>query len=79
MKLFVNGFILLMLVSYTLGDVPLMPLQEDANPFLPEDAHPLQENAQGGRPHNDMHGHHFGSCRSQYVNCLLNNNVGKFK
>ena len=53
MKLSVSGFILLM-EMYLLGDVPPMPLQEDANPLLPEDAHPLQENAEGGRPHNDI-------------------------
>ena len=74
MKLFVSGFILLMLVSSTLGDTPPMPLQEDVNLLPAQDACHLQENAQGGRPHNNI-GCHFGSCRCQYVNCLLNTPV----
>ena len=78
MKLFVSGFILLVLVSSTLGDVLPMPLQDDAKPFSQKIAHSLQENVQDGRPHNNI-SDHFGSCRSQYVNCLLNNNFGKFK
>ena len=78
MKSFVSGFFLLVFVSSTLGDVPPMPLQEDATPLPAEDPRPLQENAQGGRPHNNV-GCHFGSCQSQYVNCLLNNSFGNFK
>lgn len=84
MKFFVSGFILLVLVASPLGNVLPMPLQEDANPLAAEDAYPLQENTQGGRSHNDigrqfLHRHNIGSCQSQYVNCLLNKNVGKFK
>ena len=81
MKLFVNGFILFMLVASTLGAVLPMPLQENANPLPAEDVHSLQENAKGGMLHNDigrqfLRRHNIGSCKSQYVNCWLNKNVG---
>ena len=81
MKLFVSGFILLILVASTLGNVLPMPLQEDANSlqedansFPAEDARLLQENAQGRRPYNDniigrlfLRRHNTGSCQSQYM------------
>ena len=73
MKVFVTGFLLLIIVVLTLGDV-LPHLRS-----LEEDPRPLQEDAQCGSPHNNIGRYNIGSCQKQYVNCLLNNDKGKFK
>ena len=47
MKVLVTGFVLLVLVAFTLGNVqPARPLEENTYP-IQENTNPLQENAYG--------------------------------